>query len=68
MDLKKIKTIVDWQDLKNIIGFKSFLKFCNYYKKFIAKQLDKTKPFTQIMKTKLWNWDNKKSKLFIKKN
>ena len=31
IDLKKIKAIVNQQDLKNIIGLKSFLRFCNYY-------------------------------------
>ena len=31
IDPKKIKAIVNWQDLKNIIGLRSFLKFCNYY-------------------------------------
>ena len=28
---KKIKAIVNQQDLKNIIGLKLFLGFCNYY-------------------------------------
>ena len=28
---KKIKAIVNWQDLKNIIGLRLFLEFCNYY-------------------------------------
>ena len=31
IDLKKIKAIVNWQNLKNIIGLKLFLGFCNYY-------------------------------------
>ena len=31
IDLKKIEAIINQQDLKNIIGLKSFLKFCNYY-------------------------------------
>ena len=31
IDLKKIKAIVNQQDLKNVIGLKSFLGFCNYY-------------------------------------
>ena len=31
IDLKKIKAIVNWQDLKNITGLKSFLGFYNYY-------------------------------------
>ena len=31
IDPKKIKAIVNQQDLKNITGLKSFLEFCNYY-------------------------------------
>ena len=31
IDLKKIKAIVNQQDLKNVIGLKLFLKFYNYY-------------------------------------
>ena len=31
INLKKIKAIVNWQDLKNIIGLRSFLGFYNYY-------------------------------------
>ena len=50
MDLKKIKAIVNWQDLKSVISLKLFLKICNYYRKFIAKWLDKTKLFTKITK------------------
>ena len=31
IDLKKIKVIVNWQELSNIIKLKLFLRFCNYY-------------------------------------
>ena len=31
MDLKKIKAIVNWQKLSNIIKLRLFLGFCNYY-------------------------------------
>ena len=31
INLKKIKAIVNWQDLKNIISLKLFLGFYNYY-------------------------------------
>ena len=31
IDLKKIKAIVNQQDLENITGLRSFLGFCNYY-------------------------------------
>jgi ribosome-interacting GTPase 1 len=37
IDLKKIKAIVNWQDLESVIGLRSFLKFYNYYRRFIAK-------------------------------
>ena len=31
MDPKKIKVIVNWQELSNITELRSFLRFCNYY-------------------------------------
>ena len=31
IDLKKIKAIINQQNLKNVIGLRLFLKFCNYY-------------------------------------
>ena len=50
IDPKKIKAIVNQQDLESIIGLKLFLKFCNYYKKFITNQLSKTELFTKIIR------------------
>ena len=31
INLKKIKVIVNWQELSNIIELRLFLGFCNYY-------------------------------------
>jgi len=45
IDLKKIEAIVNWQDLENVIGLRLFLGFCNYYKRFIIKWLDKIEFF-----------------------
>jgi len=45
IDPKKIKAIVNWQDLENITSLRLFLGFYNYYKRFITKWLDKIKPF-----------------------
>ena len=60
MDLKKIKTIVNQQDLKSIIDLKLFLGFYNYYKKFITNWLSKTELFTKITKKdKNQKWDKK---------
>ena len=36
MDLKKIEAIVNWQELENVTQLRSFLGFCNYYRRFIA--------------------------------
>ena len=55
IDLKKIKAIVNQQDLKSITNLKLFLGFYNYYKRFIINQLSKTEPFTKITR-KDENW------------
>ena len=31
IDLKKVKAIVNWQELENITQLRLFLGFCNYY-------------------------------------
>ena len=55
IDPKKIKAIVNWQELSNIMELRSFLKFYNYYKYFIAIQLKNIKPFTRLTKkNELW--------------
>jgi len=36
MDPKKVKAIVSWHKPENIIQLRSFLGFCNYYRRFIA--------------------------------
>jgi len=37
IDLKKIKAIVNWQELENVTQLRLFLGFCNYYRRFIAQ-------------------------------
>ena len=36
MDLKKVKAIVSWQELENVMQLRLFLGFCNYYRRFIV--------------------------------
>ena len=55
IDPKKIKAIVNQQEPENIIQLRSFLGFYNYYKRFIAQQLQSIKPFTRLTKKEeLW--------------
>src|SRR6266700_3638402 len=48
IDLKKIKAIVEWKNPESVIGLRLFLRFCNYYRKFIVKWLEKTKLFISV--------------------
>jgi transposase InsO family protein len=65
MDPKKIEAIVNWKDPESVTGLRSFLGFCNYYRRFIAKWSKEIEPFTRMTKkNEPWNWDNEKSKLF----
>jgi len=50
IDLKKIKAIVNWQEPENVTQLRSFLGFCNYYKRFIAQWLKDIKPLTRLTK------------------
>ena len=55
MDPKKVKAIVSWQELENVIQLKSFLGFYNYYRGFIAQWLKSIKPFTRLIKKEKLN-------------
>jgi len=50
IDLKKIKAIVNWQELENVTQLRLFLGFCNYYRRFIVQWLKNIKPFTRLIK------------------
>ncbi len=66
IDLKKVQAIIDWQDLKSVIGLRLFLGFCNYCRRFIVGQLEKTEPFIRIIKKdKLQKQGIEQKELFI---
>jgi len=50
IDLKKIKAIVNWQELENVTQLRLFLGFCNYCRRFIAQWLKDIKLFTRLIK------------------
>ncbi len=66
IDLKKVYTIINQQDLKNIIGLRLFLGFYNYYRRFIIRQLEQIELFTKIIKKdKLQKQGMEQKELFI---
>ena len=65
IDLKKIKAIVNQQKLSNITELRSFLEFCNYYRRFIAIWLKNIKLFTKLTKkNKPWKQQKEQKTLF----
>ena len=50
IDLKKIKAVINWQELSNITKLRLFLKFFNYYRRFIIQWLNNIKPFTKFIR------------------
>ena len=65
INLKKIEAIVNQQNLENVTGLRSFLEFCNYYQRFITNWLNKTEPFTKIIKkSKIQKWGKEQQELF----
>ena len=60
INLKKVKAIVNWQELENVIQLRLFLRFCNYYRRFITQQLKNIKLFIKLIKKeKLQVWNSK---------
>src|SRR6266702_1953353 len=56
---------MSWQDPESVTGLRLFLGFCNYYRRFINKWLDKIELFIRMMKkNELWKWDNDEIRLF----
>ena len=50
IDLKKIKAVLKWRRLGNIIKLQLFLGFCNYCKRFIKYWLNKIKLFIKLIR------------------
>ena len=49
MDPVKVKGIVDWPAPTTLRQLRSFLGFCNYYRKFIKKYSDKSQALNELL-------------------
>jgi len=57
MDPVKVKGIVDWPAPMTLRQLRSFLGFCNYYRKFIKKYSDKCSVLNELLqKEEPWRW------------
>ena len=50
MDLKKVKCITEWPTLMNTKKVQLFLRFANFYRKFIEKYLKIATSLTEMIK------------------
>ena len=69
MDSKKIKVIINWQELKNIKDIKAFIKFTNFYQQFIDNFFALVLPLIAITrkdKAFIFNKECKKAFTYLK--
>ena len=67
MNLKKIKAVTNWFTSKIKTKVQFFLKFANFYKRFIEKYFKIVSSLTNITRKKrLFNWTEKAEKAFKK--
>ena len=60
IDPEKIRTIVEWEVPKNVTDVRSFLGFCNFYRRFIRRFSKIVKPLTFLTrKDNLFEWSEK---------
>ena len=58
MDKTKLKGIEDWEEPKTVKQVRSFLGFCNFYRKFIGHYAEISKPLTELTRKEepfIWN-------------
>jgi hypothetical protein len=60
MDPTKVNRIKDWKAPKTVKQIWSFLGFCNFYRRFIGRFTDISKPLTELIKKKtMCDWSEK---------
>ncbi|MEL7181406.1 MAG: reverse transcriptase domain-containing protein, partial [Pseudomonadota bacterium] len=59
-DHKKVEAVQTWPRPTTVTGVKSFLGFCNYYRKFVKDFAQKAEPLTNLTKKyQRFSWDTK---------
>ena len=59
-DNKKVEAVQTWPRPTTVTGVKSFLGFCNYYRKFVKDFAQKAEPLTNLTKKyQRFSWDTK---------
>jgi RNase H-like domain found in reverse transcriptase len=57
MDLTKVKTVQKWLIPKTVIKVQEFIRFANFYQRFIKRYSGIATPFTNLIKKdKVFSW------------
>ena len=63
-DPKKIQAVRDWPRPTSVSDLRSFLGFCNFYRKFVKDYSKIAAPLTYLTKKVPWVWTDKQTKAF----
>lgn len=65
MDIKKVQAVLDWPPPTNLSELRSFLGFCNFYRRFIKNYSKIAHPLTQLTKKDLpYVWAEPQARAF----
>jgi len=64
MEQKKIKAVKEWKTPTKVKDIKSFLRFANFYQRFIYNFSYMAKPLNELKGKKEWKWEEEHQKAF----
>jgi len=65
MDPSKVSTILEWETPRDVKGYRRFLGFVNYYRRFIKDFSQLTRPINNLLKNNTTEqWDERCDKSF----
>uniref|UniRef100_A0A1S4B263 Uncharacterized mitochondrial protein AtMg00860-like n=1 Tax=Nicotiana tabacum TaxID=4097 RepID=A0A1S4B263_TOBAC len=65
MDQQKIQAITEWPPPTDILGLRSFLGLCNFYRRFVKSYSLVVVPLTELLKKVTpWDWGPKRAETF----
>ena len=64
MEQEKIKAVKEWKTPMKVKDVESFLRFANFYQRFIHNFSHTAKPLNELKGKKEWKWEEEHQKAF----